>query len=78
MAVQCDTNSLLDAAKCYQQCIPDGMQAAVQTMLMAQIVGDTRSPSDLAFAARCFFSCIPKGEQLAVQNYLLCKLLAAL
>jgi len=78
MAVQCDTNSLLDAAKCYQQCIPDGMQSAVQTMLMASIVGDTRSPSDLASAARCFFSCIPKGEQLAVQNYLLCKLLAAL
>jgi len=78
MAVQCDTNSLLDAAKCYQQCIPDGMQAAVQTMLMAAIVGDTRSPSDLASAARCFFSCIPKGEQVAVQNYLLCQLLSVL
>jgi hypothetical protein len=77
-AVACDSNSLIDAAKCFQQCIPLGMQAAVQTMLLAQIAGDTRSPSDLANAARCFFDCIPPGEQMAVQNYLLCAILNSL
>jgi hypothetical protein len=54
------------------------MQAAVQTMLLAKIAGDTRSPSDLANAATCFLQCIPPGEQLAVQNYLLCQLLNVL
>lgn len=78
MPVSCDTNSLIDAAKCYQQCIPDGMQAAVQTMLIAAITGDTRTPSQLASAATFFFSCVPPGEQLAIQNYLLCQLLSVL
>jgi hypothetical protein len=76
--VACDSNSLIDAAKCFQQCIPQGMQAAVQTMLLAKITGDQRTPSELASAATCFFECIPPGEQMAVQNYLLCALLNAL
>lgn len=78
MAVDCSTDAVIDAAKCYEQCIPPGMQAAVQTMLLAKIAGDTRSPSDLANAATCFLQCIPPGEQLAVQNYLLCQLLNVL
>jgi hypothetical protein len=77
-AVDCSTDALIDAAKCFDQCIPPGMQMAVQTMLMASIAGDTRSPSELAAAAACFQQCIPPGEQLAVQNYLLCQLVSVL
>lgn len=78
MPVACDTNSLIDAAKCYDTCIPAHMQLAVQTMLLASIAGDTRTPSELANAARCFNDCIPPGEQLAVQNLLLCNLVNVL
>lgn len=77
MPVACDPQSLIDAATCFG-CIPIGMQMAVQTMLIAQIAGDTRTPQELADAARCFFNCINPGEQLAVQNYLLCQYLSTL
>ena len=77
MPVTCQPQSLIDAAVCFD-CIPIGMQMAVQTMLIAQIAGDTRTPQELADAAKCFFNCIPHGEQIAVQNYLLCQYLSTL
>lgn len=74
MPVSCATNDLIAGAKCFDQCIPPGMQAAVQTYLLAVIAGGTMDPRELAHAARCFESCIPRGEQLAVQNFLLCQI----
>lgn len=72
MTISCEPADLIDAAKCMDRCVPPGLQLAIQTMLLANIAQDTRSPQELANAARCFFSCIPPGEQLAVQNMLLC------
>lgn len=40
MAIACDTNSLLDSAKCYNNCIPQGMQMAVLIYLMCQIANN--------------------------------------
>ena len=76
--VSCDTNDLIEQAKCFDMCLSPGLQMAVQTYLLSVIAGDTRSPSELADAARCFFSCVSPGEQLAVQNYLLCQIAGAL
>lgn len=65
------------AANCFMQCIPIGMQLAVQTYLLAVIAGlptDAAGAQDLANKARCFMQCIPSGDQLAVQNYILAQL----
>jgi hypothetical protein len=74
MPVSCATNDLIDGAKCFQQCIPQGMQLAVQTYLLAVIAGGTLDPRELANQARCFNNCLSVGEQLAIQSYLLCQI----
>jgi hypothetical protein len=72
-----DPSVLVNAARCYESCIPVGYQMAVQVYLLAIIAGQQNtSPSDLANAARCWSSCIPPGDQMAVGNYLLAQLLA--
>jgi hypothetical protein len=72
-----DPSVLANNARCFESCIPIGMQASVQTYLLAVIAGvDLTNPSALANAARCFMQCVPPGDQLAIQNYLLVQLLS--
>ncbi len=78
MAVDCSTDSLVDGAKCFLECIPPGGQLAVQTYLLALLAGGSMDPTVLMNNARCFEACIPPGNQLAVQNYLLCQIASAL
>lgn len=72
----CDPAVLAAEAKCFVDCIPGGMQAAVQTYLLAKIAGGSMDPKVLANEARCFLDCIPPGMQKAVQVYLLCKIVS--
>lgn len=71
MAVNCDPNALLDAAKCFR-CVPDGMQAAVQTFLLAVIAGGSTDPEVLMKQAACF-RCAD-GMQAEIQTMLLCQI----
>lgn len=72
--VSCEPNDLMAAAKCFDSCMPPGMQLAIQTYLLAVIAGGSTDPNVLMQAAKCFDSCIPPGMQLAIQNYLLCQI----
>lgn len=76
MAANCDPSTLANQANCFLCNIPPGMQAAVQTYLLAQIAKQlgavsTTDPLALQTAASSF---IDISNQLAVQNYLLCLL----
>lgn len=70
MAISCEPNDLLEAAKCFG-CIPAGTQAEVQTYLLAVIAGGSLDPNTLMQQAACF-RCVPKGMLPEVMAYLLC------
>lgn len=72
MAQNCDPNALVQAAAC-MRCIPDGMQAEVQTLLLAIIAGGSLDPTTLANQAKCF-KCLPPETLLEVQVFLLCQI----
>lgn len=71
--VNCDPNALMAQAKCLE-CIPPGLQAEVQTFLLAVIAGGSLDPNVLMAQAKCF-RCID-GMHPEVQTYLLCQILA--
>lgn len=76
MAVNCDPSTLAANAVCFASCIPDGMQAAVQTYLLAQLAattaGTSTDPQVLLTAAAPFAKLF--GMEGAVQAYLLCQI----
>lgn len=73
MPVSCQPNDLAQAAKCFE-CIPTGMQAAVQTYLLAQINGGETDPQKLLTAAQAAGYQKLRGSEAEVQNYLLCQI----
>lgn len=69
-------SELANTARCYDSCIPRGMQRGTEIYLLSQLVQLLNptfdvTPSNLAKEARCFNSCIPAGMEGAVTNYLL-------
>lgn len=76
MPVSCEPADLAEGAKCIDQCVPPGMQTAIQTYLLAIIAGVDPDPATLVSAAKCF-ACIPPMKQIEIQNYLLCQILNA-
>jgi hypothetical protein len=54
-------------------CLPQGMELAAQTYLLAQLAGIT-DPATIMEGAKCF-KCIPDGMQLPAQIFLLNELL---
>lgn len=80
MAVNCDPSTLAANAVCFASCIPDGMQAAVQTYLLAQIAHTldgtiSTDPQVLLTNAAGFTKVF--GLEAAVQAYLLCQIATA-
>lgn len=73
MAQSCNTDDLVAASKCFNSCIPDGMQQAIQTYLLNVISGLNYTPDQLMNAAKCF-RCAD-GMQQEIQTYLLCQIL---
>lgn len=73
--ISCEAADLVDAAKCLD-CIPAGLQMAVQIYLLQQIAGNTETAGELMESAKCL-QCIPPGLQPAVINYLLCQIVNA-
>lgn len=71
MVVTCSPEALADAAKCLN-CIPVGMQIAVQTHLLNVISGLNLTPQQLIDAANCY-RCL-EGMHAEVQAYLLCQI----
>jgi hypothetical protein len=62
----------MQAATC-MECIPPGLQLAVQTYLLAQIAGGpTDAPTLIAQAYQ--FQNIPPNTLLEIQAYLLCQI----
>jgi len=76
MAVSCDPNALLEAAKCYK-CIPVGMQNPILIYLLSESLvvegGTAPTIQQLLDGAKCY-KCIPKETQEEVIIYLLCNL----
>ena len=70
MAIDCDPSTLANDARCFQSCIPNEMQQAIQTYLLAVIAGESLDPDTLLEKAKCF-KCLD-GMQAEVQSYLLC------
>lgn len=70
----CDPATLVDAAKCIECGIPQGMQLPVLIYLAAQIAGTSTDPAILIENAKCIECGIPQGMQLAVLISILCKL----
>lgn len=57
--MDCTPQGLATAAQCFDQCIPSGLHAAAQTMILAQIraqliPGASVDPTVIANEARCF------------------------
>jgi len=72
MPQACDTQSLVDAAACLEQCVPIGFHPAIQTYLLMQIAGLNLTPEQLIDAAKCY-QCL-NGMQMEAQLYLLCQI----
>lgn len=76
MAVNCDPSSLANAATCFFECVPDGMQKAIQTYLISQIanaqLGISTNPQDLMTLAAPFQ--VTRGLEDQIIIYLLCQL----
>lgn len=70
---------LATEAKCFDACVPDGMQLALQSYLLDRLRiragGSVQTVEELIAQAKCY-DCIPKGMQMAVQIYLLDELLS--
>jgi len=61
---------LLEASRCYDQCIPDGAKLGVLIYLALQTAGLDMTPAQLMDASRCYDQCIPQGAKLAALMYL--------
>ena len=72
MAVACDSNSLLEAAKCLD-CIPPGMQNAVRIYLLCVLTSTPADANTLMEAAK-ELQMIPDPIKQDVITYLLCRL----
>lgn len=70
--ISCDPSTLANAARCFDNCIPKGMQAAVTTYLLWVIAGSNIDFTHLADEANCF-TCL-FGSEEAVKTYLLCQI----
>lgn len=70
--MNCDPDSLVQAAKCWN-CIPPGQQLAVQTYLLAVIAGGSLDPDTLLEEAKCF-SCLPPSLLSNIIALLLCNI----
>ena len=70
---------LATAAKCFESCVPDGLNPALHTYLLAQIAhavaGTSTDPNVLALLSSCF-RCLD-GTQAAVQTFLLSQIQSA-
>lgn len=64
---------IIDGARCFQSCIPPGMEFAVANYLLFLWATGGTPPAieDLANEAICFFQCIPPGYQGAIAIYLI-------
>lgn len=71
--MSCDATTLMREAKCFR-CIPAGMQAAVQSYLLASIAGGSMDVDELLNGARCLTSCLPPGLLFEVKTHLLCQI----
>lgn len=73
--ISCDPNELMQAAACFNKCIPQGAQGGVDIYLLQQLAGNTMTPDQLLEQAKCLNKCIPPGEAPGVIIYLLCQIL---
>lgn len=71
---QCDSNSLVASATCYDCGIPTGMQQPVIIYLLCQIAGVAPDPNALVAAASCLNCGLPDGIQRFIIMQLLCQI----
>lgn len=64
-------NTIANSARCYDQCIPTGMQRAVMIYLLTIGMTGNVTPDSLMDGAKCYDKCIPDGMKDAVIIYLL-------
>lgn len=68
MAVPSDTNTLLDAAKCFD-CYEPGQREYVNTYLLAVAAGGSLDPQVLLEASKCLW-CVEPGQLKYIQTLL--------
>ena len=68
MAIDCDTNSLAQAAKCF--CSSPKVLLAIKAFLLCSMATVNCDPESLAAAAKCF-ECLDDKAREAVNTYLL-------
>lgn len=73
MAIDCDPSALANAARCFDRCIPVGLQPRIQTMLLARIANLGLTPQQLISAVSTDGWCCTSGFEQEIQNYALCK-----
>lgn len=71
--MSCEASSLVQASRCFG-CIPPGMQAAVQSYLLASIAGGSMDPATLLREAACNASCLPPNLLPEIKTSLLCQI----
>jgi len=73
----CDTNTLLEQAKCFQCVMTGDLFPAVEIVLLCAIRDGTAltcDPQALVTQASCIRGCIPPGMMSAVKLALLCEI----
>lgn len=76
MAISCEPSALLEAAKCIDCTIPEGMKDAVLIYILSVGAGVSSNPQALIDGARQIDCCVPKGLRAAIIAQLLCTLAA--
>jgi hypothetical protein len=72
--INCDPSTIANASACF--CGPSDSQRAQMIYLLAQIAGNTMTPTQLAAASVCY-NCVPQDLQMAEITMLLCSIATA-
>lgn len=73
MPESCSASDIAESAKCFL-CLNENQRDAVKLYLLAEIAGDTHTPSEQLAQARCF-ACLGYLEMKRVELWLMCELL---
>lgn len=70
MAINCNSESLLDSSRCIRSCIHPGLYPSIETWLLAKYAGQTTDATTLAQNAACLRTCLSAHQLLAIEVWL--------
>lgn len=78
MATSCEPSDLIEASKCIDKCIPDGMKLAVIVYLLNELQDTPLTVDQLIDLSNPIKCCVPQGMMDAVMVGLMCRYLQEL